>query len=114
MAIQTCPTDIVASSAERIWNLLTQPRELAAWTGARLVECSTHGGPTHDGPTEGLVAGDRVVLAPGFGMRVIFEVLAMDPLRQLALDAYLPFGVVNHEVIQISPVGAGGCRVTFN
>ena len=104
MAIQTCKTDIVAASAERIWRLLTQPTELAAWSGARLI----------DGPTHALVAGDRVVLAPGFGMRVNFEVLAMEPLRQLALDAHLPFGVVNHEVIQILRVGAGGCRVTFN
>jgi uncharacterized protein YndB with AHSA1/START domain len=104
MAIQTCPTDIVAAPAQRIWKLLTQPTQLAAWLGARLI----------DGPTHTLVAGDRIVLAPGFGMRVIFEVLAMEPLRQLALDAHLPFGVVNHEVIQILQAGAEGCRVTFN
>ena len=104
MAIQTCPTDIVAAPAERIWKLLTQPTELAAWAGARLI-----GRPAHT-----LVAGDRLVLAPGFGMRVILEVLAMEPLRQLTLDAHFPFGVVNHEVLQILPMGTGGCRVTFN
>jgi hypothetical protein len=84
--------------------LLTQPTELAAWVGAKLI----------GGPTRTLVAGDRVVLAPGFGTRIILEVLAMEPLRQLTLDAYLPFGIVNHEVLQILPVGTGGCRVTFN
>jgi hypothetical protein len=51
VAIQTCPSDIVAASAERIWKLLTQPTELAAWSGARLIE----------GPTHPLVPGDRVV-----------------------------------------------------
>lgn len=105
MGIQTCPTDIVAAPAERIWKMLTHATELATWLGVRLI----------NGPTHTLVAGDRVVLAPGFGMRVILELLAMEPLRQLALDAHLPFGVVNHEVIQILPAGkTRGCRVTFN
>lgn len=104
MAIQTCPTDIVAAPPERIWKLLTQTTELAAWVGASLI----------GGPTRTLVAGDRVVLVLGFGMRVILEVLAMEPLRQLTLDAHLPFGVVNHEVLQILPMGTEGCRVTFN
>jgi hypothetical protein len=49
VAIQTCPTDVVAAPGERIWKLLTQPTELAAWAGAGLI-----GGPTHT-----LVAGDR-------------------------------------------------------
>ncbi len=29
MSITTCPTDIVAASAERIWDLLAQPEKLA-------------------------------------------------------------------------------------
>lgn len=104
MSITTCPTDIVAASAEQIWDLLIQPEKLAAWAGARLI----------DGPNRELAAGDRVVLGPGFGMRVTIEVLGADKPRQLKVDAHLPFGVINHEVIQLSPLDDGRCRVTFN
>ena len=47
-------------------------------------------------------------------MKVIFEVRGMEPPHQLTVDAHLSFGVVNHKVIQISPVDEGGCRVTYN
>ena len=104
MSITTCPTDIVAAPPERIWELLTQPDLLAHWSGLKLIE----------GPGRALVVGDRAVLGPGLGLRVIFEVIAMDPPRQFTLDAHLPFGVVNHEVVQISPLDPGRCRVTFN
>ena len=103
MPITTCPTDIITASVERIWDLLTQPEKLARWSGAKLIE----------GPNRALVPGDRVVLGPGFGMKVTFEVLAMEPPRQLALDAHLPFGV-NHEVVVITPLDVGRCRVTYN
>jgi len=109
VAIQTCPTDIVAAPPERIWKLLTDPRELAAWTGTRLID-----GPIQGTPTRALAPGDRIILSPGFGMRLILDVLAIEPLRRLTLDARLPFGVVNHERFEISPAGARGCRVTFN
>jgi uncharacterized protein YndB with AHSA1/START domain len=61
MAIQTCPTDIVAAQPELIWDLLTQPDKVAAWSGTELI----------NGPNRALVPGDRVVLGPGFGMTVI-------------------------------------------
>ncbi len=108
MSIQTCPTSVVAAPPERIWSLLTRPEEFARWSGTKLI----------DGPARELAAGDRVVFAPPLpvtlGLRITFDVLAIERLRQFRLDIHLPFGVTNHEVVQISPMDGGRCRVTFN
>ena len=104
MALQTCPTDIVAATAERVWELLTIPEGLARWSGTKLL----------DGPRRPLAAGDRVVLGPGFGLEVILEVRFLERPTQFAVDAHLPFGVINHEVIRTSSLEGRRCRVTFN
>ena len=49
-----------------------------------------------------------------FGKRITFDVLDMRPPRQLSLDVGLPFGVTNHEQIQITPIDAHSSRVTSN
>lgn len=104
MAIQTCPTDVFGAEPERVWDLLTRPDELVKWVGARVVEA----------PARALREGDRVVLAPGFGMRATLEVRGMERPRHLTLDVGLPFGVVNHERIEVSALDGGRCRVTLN
>ena len=101
--MEVCPTEVVLASAERVWELLTDPRELARWSGTKLVE----------GPARPLRSGDRLVLRAGV-MRVRFEVLGMEPPRWLALDIALPFGITNHERIEVTPAGAKACQVTFN
>lgn len=103
MSIQTCPTDVVAAPPERIWDMLARPEEFVRWTKMKLIE----------GPPRELAAGDRMVIG-GLGLRIVFDVLAVERLRQLRLDVHLPFGITNHEVIQISPAGDGRWRVTFN
>jgi len=104
--IKVCPTDIVHASAERVWDLLTTPTELAAWTGMRLVE----------GPEREVRAGDRVVLGARIGNwpRVIFHVREAVRPQLLSLDIRLPFGITNDETIRISPIGPSECRVTYN
>jgi len=104
--IQVCPTDIVHASAERIWNLLTTPKELAGWTGTTLVE----------GPEREVRAGDRVVLGASMvnWLRVIFYVREAVRPQLLSLDVRLPFGVTNDETIRISPIGSNESRVTYN
>jgi len=106
MMIQVCPTDIVQASPDRLWYLLTNPRELAGWSDTSLVEA----------PERELTAGDRLVLGAGIAhrFRVTFYVRAAVRPRLLSLDIRLPFGVTNDEAIDISPVGSGTCRVTFN
>src|SRR3954471_14474235 len=99
--MKVCPTDIVLAPAEGIWDLLTDPRKLAQWTGLNLVE----------GPERPMSAGDRLVLG-AFGLRINFDVLAMRPTRELTLDVRLPFGVTNHEHVQITPIDAHSSRVT--
>ena len=101
--MDACPTDVVLAPAERIWHLLTDPRQLAQWTGTKLVE----------GPACPMSAGDHLALGKG-GLRITFDVLDMRPPRELTLDVRLPFGVTNHEQIQITPIDAHSSRVTFN
>lgn len=101
--MEVCPTDVVLAPAERIWNLLTDPRKLAQWTGTRVVA----------GPAGPMSAGDRVVLGAG-PLRITFDVLDMRPPRQLTLDGRFPFGITIHEQIQIAPIDAHSSRVTYN
>ncbi len=101
--MEVCPTDVVLAPAERIWDLLTDPRKLAQWTGTRVVE----------GPAGPMSAGDHVVLGAG-PLRITFDVLDMRPARQLTLDGRFPFGITIHEQIQITPIDAHATRVTYN
>jgi hypothetical protein len=47
-------------------------------------------------------------------LRITFDVLDMRPPRQLTLESRLPFGVTNHQQIQITPIDAHSSRVTFD
>jgi uncharacterized protein YndB with AHSA1/START domain len=101
--MEVCPTDVVLASAERIWDLLTDPRKVAQWTGLRLVE----------GPACSMRVGDHLALGAG-PLRITFDVLEMRPPRELTLDVVFPFGITNHELIQIAPIDAHSSRVTYN
>jgi hypothetical protein len=101
--MNVCPTDIVLAPAERIWNLLTDRRKLAEWTGTRLAH----------GPAGPLATGDQFVLRAGM-FRLSLKVVDVRPPWQLVLDVRLPFGVTNHEEIQIMPIDSDSNRVTFN
>ena len=102
IVIQTCPTDVIAAPVERVWDLLTQPERLARWSGTTL----------HGGPHRALATGDRLTLTR-FGLRVRFEVRAMEPQRTLSIEVRLPLGVVNYETIRIAPLESDQCRVSF-
>jgi len=101
--MDVCPTDIILAPAERIWRLVTDPLELARWSGTRLVEA----------PTRAIRAGDLLVFRAGV-FAITFDVIALEAPRQLTLDIALPFGVGNREQIQITPIDANSCRTTFN
>lgn len=98
-----CPTDIIFAPSERIWTLLTDPRKLAQWTGTKLVQ----------GPAGRIGAGDRLVLRANM-FRITLKVVDLQPPSQLVLDVTLPFGVTNHEDIQITAIDGNTHRVTFN
>lgn len=101
--MDVCPTEIILAPAERVWGLLTDPRELAAWTGVTLV----------DAPARAVRAGDRLICRVG-PLRIVFDVVAVQAPRALTFDIALPFGVGNHEQMQITPIDAHACRTTFN
>jgi len=104
--IHVCPTDIVRASPDRIWDLLTNPRELAGWSDTVVI----------DAPEREITTGDRLVLGAGlaYRFRVIFHVREAARPRLLSINVRLPFGVTNHETIAIIPVESNACRVTFN
>jgi hypothetical protein len=99
---ETCPTDIVDAPAETVWRLVSDPK-LLDWVDARLVE--------HPGrPAQ---TGDRLRFKANGVFEVRWVVGAVEPPQTLALHIELPFGLVNEEVIRISPMGEMRCRVTL-
>jgi len=68
------------------------------------------------GPSRPLTTDDEIVFRAGLGglFQVRFQVIDVERLRRLALEVHLPFGVVNHEVVVITPESAAACRVTYN
>jgi hypothetical protein len=102
-SFETCPTDVVHASSERVWELLTNPARFD-WVGVKLVET----------PARNLAAGDRLVFAPAPGLRLSWHVLSVEPLRTLELDVKAPLWIRNHEVVVVSPLGSDSSRVTFN
>ena len=106
MSYQTCPTDVIEAAPDKIWQLLIEPGRLADWVDARLLR----------GPSRALEVGDRLVFGagPGHRMRVVMQVLALHQPEQLELHIQLPFGLVNHELIQVHAIAPSRCRVTLN
>jgi hypothetical protein len=102
-AMDVCPTDIILAPAEHIWHLVTDPRELARWTGTKLVAA----------PARAMSPGDRLVFRAAV-FDITFDVMAMQAPLRVTLDIALPFGIKNHEQIQITPIDANSCRTTFN
>ena len=99
---ETCPTDIIHASPERVWELLVNPAQLG-WLGVKVIEA----------PARDLAVGDRLVFWPAPGLRLSWDVLSVEPQRTLELDVKAPFGIRNHEIVVVSPLGSDSCRVTF-
>jgi uncharacterized protein YndB with AHSA1/START domain len=99
-----CPTTVVAAPVERVWELIVSPTHLAEWTDTRLLTA----------PERPLQAGDRAVYGAGPGLRAIFDVLEVVPPHTFRVDVTMSFGIVNHEVIQLSKIDESRCRVTLN
>ena len=104
MSIVACPTAVVAASIEHAWALIVSPTKIAEWTHTRLLT----------GPDRPLQAGDRAVYRAGPGLRATFEVLEVNPPHTFRVDVTMSFGIVNHEVIQLSTIDENRCRVTLN
>ena len=102
-SFETCPTDIVQASPEQVWELLTNPARLD-WLGVKLIEA----------PASNLAVGDRLVFGPAPGLRLSWNVLSIEPPHTLELNIKAPFGIRNHEMVVVSPLGSDSCRVTFN
>lgn len=102
-SFETCPTDVIRATPERVWELLTNPARFG-WLGVKVIES----------PARALAVGDRLRLGPAPGLRLSWTVLSIEPLRTLELDIKVPLGIRNHETVAVSPAGVDSCRVTFN
>jgi uncharacterized protein YndB with AHSA1/START domain len=101
--MEVCPTEVIHAPVQSVWNLVADPRRWAQWSGAKLDK----------GPERSVRAGDRVILKKR-GMRIGFQVLEANPVQRLTLFIRLPFGIVNHEQVQLIVLSTTTCRVTFN
>jgi uncharacterized protein YndB with AHSA1/START domain len=102
-SFETCPTDVIHAPPKRVWELLTNPARFD-WLGVKVIEAPAHS----------LTVGDRLVFGPAPALRMSWDVLSVQPVRMLELDVKVPFGIRNHEIVVVSPVGSGRWRVTFN
>jgi hypothetical protein len=64
-----------------------------------------------EAPARSLAAGDRLVFGPAPVLRLSWDVLSVEPPRVLELDVKVPFGIRNHEIVVLSPLGSGSCRL---
>jgi uncharacterized protein YndB with AHSA1/START domain len=96
---------MIHAPAARVWHLLTTPSELQRWSGVKIVKAP-------DGP---LQTGDQIIFRTGLGGLIEgrFEVIDLVRLRRLVFEVFLPLGIVNHEVVVITPESDAGCRVTY-
>ena len=101
--MEVCPTEVIHVPVQQVWHLLTDPRQLAQWSRAKLDE----------GPQPPVRAGDHFILRKR-GMRIGFQVVDANPLKHLTLHVRLPFGIVIHEKVQLTVLSTTACRVTFN
>ena len=108
MGLISCPTDVIAASADAVWPLLTDPAQYERWTGADVLRVSPPGAARR---------GQRIdfsVRALALTWPVRFAVGAVRDRESLELDVFMPFGIVNHELIVLSRLDDARTRVTFN
>jgi hypothetical protein len=108
MNVIACPTDVVSATPATIWGLLTNPEELERWAGVTLIK-ATPAGPAQAGQ---LIEFRTRELARSW--RVTFVINEVNPPASFTLDVHLPFRIVNHEHIVLTPVDDRRTRVTFN
>jgi len=104
--LHVCPTEFVRASTEQVWRTILTPREVARWTDTDLIVA----------PSRELRAGDHLVLGagPGHRMKVTLDVRKIIAAQECAIRVRLPLGVVNDEVIRVTPFGPDACRVAFS
>ena len=109
MVVNVCPAAVTKTSLDRVWGVLIAPERFGEWQDARFVSAE---------PPGSVRAGQRITLsAPSLGREwpVSIAVVGVDPSsRWIDLVVRLPFGIVNHERVTLTPTEAGGTLVRFN
>jgi uncharacterized protein YndB with AHSA1/START domain len=106
--VSVCPMAVVEAPVERLWDLVTSPKEFDAWADATLVSAQPPG-RARAGQRLGLVTRSL-----GRTFRVDISVLEVDAeRRRLHLLIQLPLGLVNDETITMAPAEEGRTIVRF-
>ena len=106
--VRICPAAVFTATPDRVWSVLADSIAFASWSGAVLV---------HAEPAGPVVAGQRIDLrAPALGRwwPVRVDVHEAVPPSRLVVDVRLPFGIMNHETVQIVPEADRRSLVRFN
>ncbi len=106
--VQVCPAAVVNASPERVWSVLADSTAFSAWTDAELVRAD---------PPGPAAAGQHLELRArslGRWWPVRIKVQEAVPPSRLVVEVRLPFGIVNHETVQIVPEGDKRSLVRFN
>ena len=106
MPLIACPTDVVDAPTDVAWSMM-DPARLDTWWDAR-VRRVVPAGPLSKGQRVEAGAG------PGFALGLTMDVLEVDhDAHRARLLIRLPLGVVNDEMVTMTPLGPDRCRVTF-
>ena len=108
MGLTVCPTAVVATPVENVWELLSEPAHYDEWWDAH----------TERIVPEGKAAPGQVVYAKtsaiGKTWDVTLTVKMVDPEKhRVQIDAALPLGTINHATITCTAIDAASCRVQF-
>jgi len=109
MPVTACPVTTVDAPLDRVWSLLTDPRQIGEWSDFRFEAAE---------PDAPIRVGQRWRFsAIAFGRRwpvlVTVTGIELEP-RSLGLDIALPLGIVNEEHLTLARLGDDRTRVQFN
>jgi hypothetical protein len=105
----SCPTEVVNSPIEVVWNLLTNPAGWGGFFDLRVLGVE---------PAGQAQVGQRVRAETGprsLHLKVGFKFTEIDAERhRLGFDVELPFGIKVREEMDCALVSAGSCRVNYH
>jgi hypothetical protein len=108
VSFSTCPIATVNAPVERVWHLLSDPRQYALWWDAETCAIDP-AGPAQAGQT---IEARTKALGTWWDVHIAVERVDADR-HQLDLTTRLPFGITVHNLITCAAVEDGACRVSF-
>jgi Polyketide cyclase / dehydrase and lipid transport len=106
--VAACPTEIVATPIDVVWNLLTHPGEWGSFYDLRVLRVE---------PLGAAIVGQRVFAEAGprwLHLGVSFEFVTVDPdSHKLEFNVRMPLGLTVHESLDCVSLDSDCCRVNY-